>query len=396
MYRGTHPLSLIIAIVIAALLGTAGHVTTARAQDDSTSGAALAEMAGPANIIQLRTDAIQLIYLKDPIKRASIGNPKIADIVVVSPREIQVIGRKDGETTMILWDERNEAYSYHISVTKHVARQVLLRAKIGLLDRTLSRQMGVDGIFTGDNVTAGAFWGRVVSPAVPLELNQLANAYISHAPSHVEAVVQFMSSKGLLKVLAEPNLLSRSGEEASFLVGGEFPYIVPQTGGQGNTTTFTVNYKEFGTRLTFTPTVLESGVIELRVSPEVSDLDFTQGLSLLGTNIPAIRTRKVETVVELKNKESLIIAGLIEQKEEDVRTGVPGLKEIPILGYLFRRTEQRRTETELMVIITPYLVRGSYPGPQNVPADELKKKRKGTTDEIMQWELETPRGTLKP
>jgi len=204
-----------------------------------------------------------------------------------------------------------------------------------------------------------------------------------------------MSSKGLLKVLAEPNLLARSGEEASFLVGGEFPYIVPQTTGAA-TATFTINYKEFGTKLKFTPTVLESEVIELKVAPEVSDLDFTQGLTFLGSSIPVLRTRKAETMVELKDGQSLIIAGLIEQKDENVKTGIPGLKEIPLLGYLFRSTEVRRTETELMIIVTPALVRPAAQVPLEVPAEELAEDRRGRAQTIMRWEMAGPRNEPEP
>ena len=395
MHRKKHWVTLIIPFVFTVLLAPVVVSAQGSTSAYNKAGDSFAEMAGPPQLLQLRSNAIQLIYLTSPIKRASIANPKIADIVVISPKEIQVIGRNPGETSMILWDQLDRAHSYTISVSKHLPRQVLLRVKIGLIDRTKTRKVGIDGIFTGENLTAGAFWGRVVTPGIPLSLGPLTNAYISHTPSHVEAAVQFMSSKGLLKVLAEPNLLARSGEEASFLVGGEFPYIVPQSSGAA-TATFTVSYKEFGTKLTFTPTVLESEVIELKVAPEVSDLDFTQGLTFLGSSIPVLRTRKAETVVELKDGQSLIIAGLIEQKDENVKTGIPGLKEIPLLGYLFRSTEVRRTETELMIIVTPIMVRPATQVPLEVPAEELIEERKGRAQTIMRWERAGPRGEIEP
>lgn len=395
MHRRKHWITLIIPFVFTVLLAPAVVSAQGSTSDYDETGAAFAETAGPPQLLQLRVNAIQLIYLTSPIKRASIGCPKIADIVVVSPKEIQVIGRAPGETTMILWDQLDRTHAYTISVSEHLSSQVLLRVKIGLIDRTKTRKVGIDGVFTGENLTAGAFWGRVVTPGIPLTLGPLTNAFVSHSPSHVEAAIQFMSSKGLLKVLAEPNLLARSGEEACFLVGGEFPYIVPQTTG-GATATFTINYKEFGTKLKFTPTVLESEVIELKVAPEVSDLDFTQGLTFLGSSIPVLRTRKAETMVELKDGQSLIIAGLIEQKDENVRTGIPGLKEIPLLGYLFRSTETRRTETELMIIVTPILVRPATQVPLEVPAEELIEDRKGRAQTIMRWERAGPRGEIEP
>ncbi len=395
MYRRNRWITLIIPFAFAVLLAPAATSAQESTSAYDTGGASFAEMAGPPQLLQLRSNAIQLIYLTSPIKRASIANPKIADIVVVSPKEIQVIGRAPGETSMVLWDRLDRAHSYTVSVSEHLPSQVLLRVKIGLIDRSKTRKVGIDGIFTGENLTAGAFWGRVVTPGIPLTLGPLTNAYVSHSPSHVEAAVQFMSSKGLLKVLAEPNLLARSGEEASFLVGGEFPYIVPQTTGAA-TATFTINYKEFGTKLKFTPTVLESEVIELKVAPEVSDLDFTQGLTFLGSSIPVLRTRKAETMVELKDGQSLIIAGLIEQKDENVKTGIPGLKEIPLLGYLFRSTEVRRTETELMIIVTPALVRPAAQVPLEVPAEELAEDRRGRAQTIMRWEMAGPRNEPEP
>jgi len=395
MYRRNHWISLIILFAFAALLAPAAAPAQEFTSSLSEEGASFAEMAGPPQLLKLRSNAIQLIYLTSPIKRASIASPKIADIVVVSPKEIQVIGRSPGETSMILWDQFGRAHSYTISVSKHLPRQVLLRVKIGLIDRTKTRKVGMDGVFTGENLTTGAFWGRVVTPGIPLDMGPLTNAFVSHSPSHVEAAIQFMSSKGLLKVLAEPNLLARSGEEASFLVGGEFPYIVPQSTG-ATTATFTVSYKEFGTKLTFTPTVLESEMIELKVAPEVSDLDFTQGLTFLGSSIPVLRTRKAETVVDLRDGQSLIIAGLIEQKDENVKTGIPGLKEIPLLGYLFRSTETRRTETELMIIVTPAMVRPSTQVPLEVPAEELSEDRKGRAEVIMRWEMAGPRNEPEP
>jgi pilus assembly protein CpaC len=168
---------------------------------------------------------------------------------------------------------------------------------------------------------------------------------------------------GLVSILAEPNLTALSGETASFLAGGEFP--IPVT--QGNNA-ITIEYKQYGVGLAFTPIVLGDGRISMRVRPEVSELSDAGGLKLGGFTVPALITRRAETTVELGSGQSFMIAGLLQNRNSNTIEKAPFLGDIPILGSLFRSTSYQRNETELVIIVTPYLVR-PVSGQLATPAD---------------------------
>jgi len=165
--------------------------------------------------------------------------------------------------------------------------------------------------------------------------------------------------------LAEPNLLTQTGKEASFLAGGEFPFPVVQGGVQF--TSVTIQFKEFGVRLTFTPTLTVDGTIHLKVAPEVSTLDFTNAVTISGFLVPALSTRRVETEMELKDGQSFAIAGLVDNRVEQILSKIPILGDIPILGELFKSRRLSRSKAELLVIVTPRIVK---PAPEQVlPAE---------------------------
>jgi pilus assembly protein CpaC len=172
----------------------------------------------------------------------------------------------------------------------------------------------------------------------------------------IGGVLRALESRGGFQSLAEPNLIAYNGQEASFLAGGEFPVPVVQ----GNTNAVTVLFKEFGIRLNFKPTIA-GDVIRLKVRPEVSALDFANGVSLQGFRIPALTTRRAETDVELRDGQSFAIAGLLDNIRQDDTAAIPILSKIPVIGALFRSKADRREETELMVLITPRLVRALNP-----------------------------------
>jgi pilus assembly protein CpaC len=170
----------------------------------------------------------------------------------------------------------------------------------------------------------------------------------------------------VLSILAEPNLTALSGETASFLAGGEFPIPVPQEDGK-----VTIEFKDFGVQLAFTPVVLDRGRISLHVGPEVSELTTTGAVSINGFVIPALTTRRAETTVELGSGQSFAIAGLLKNNVDHDVSKFPGLGDLPVLGSLFRSDSFRNDETELVIIVTPYLVRPvSDPG-MAVPTDGL-------------------------
>jgi len=167
----------------------------------------------------------------------------------------------------------------------------------------------------------------------------------------INSVVDALDQNGLIKVLAEPNLTAMTGETASFLAGGEFPILVPQTLGQ-----VTIQFKQFGVQLSFTPVVLSGGRISLRVRPEVSELSTTGQIQLNGYTIPGITTRRAETTVELGSGQSFAIGGLLQNNVATTVNKYPGLGNLPVLGALFRSDQFQRNETELVIIVTPYLV----------------------------------------
>jgi pilus assembly protein CpaC len=172
--------------------------------------------------------------------------------------------------------------------------------------------------------------------------------------------IQALRQNNLLRILAEPNLVAISGQEASFLAGGEFPIPVPQTG-TGGGSTITIEYKEFGVRLNMTPVVLGDGRIRLKLTPEVSDLDFSSPLVIQGSRIPIVNKRIVTTVVELADGQSFAIAGLLNNQVNAAKDVTPLLGDIPILGALFRSVRYERRETELVVLVTPKLVEPMNP-----------------------------------
>ena len=181
----------------------------------------------------------------------------------------------------------------------------------------------------------------------------------------LDATIRALKSKGEYRSLAEPNLVTMEGQEASFLAGGEFPYpTVQQAGGGGGAGgQVTITFKEFGIRLKFTPTVTNGGTIVLKVAPEVSSLDFANGLTFAGYQIPALLTRRAESTVELRPGQNLAIAGLLDNVLSDNVNKIPFLGDLPILGAFFRSKSNDQARTELLVLVTPHLVEASDVAP---------------------------------
>jgi pilus assembly protein CpaC len=181
-----------------------------------------------------------------------------------------------------------------------------------------------------------------------------------------------MTQQNLGRVLAEPNLVATSGQKASFLAGGEFPIPVPQSG-IGGAATITVEYKKFGVQLEFTPTVLSEGKIAVKVHPIVSELDNTLGQSFVlpgGYVVPGLRTREMDTHVEVRDGQTFSIAGLLSDTSRNVINKFPVLGDIPVLGVLFRSTQYQKNETELVALVTPHLVKPMKPGAARLPTDK--------------------------
>lgn len=301
-------------------------------------------------------------------------------------------------------------------------QQVMLRVRVGEIRRTALKQLGVnlqaisnDGantvfsIATGSGVAGGVTnLGKTFNPAtrsltttitngVPEIVEEITppgitsvasglgqftaadNSFGALGATHlnssgdgISGLLDALESNGLFKILAEPNLVALSGEEAKFLAGGEFPILVPQaTGGAGGGTFLTVEFKPFGVSVNFKPTVLTENRIRMSVEPEVSELNTSANTTLAGVSIPGLNTRRASTTIEMAPGESFMIAGLISDNMRSSIEQIPGIGEVPILSSLFRSTEFRREETELVLAVTPYLVDPMTSADVKLPTDNF-------------------------
>jgi pilus assembly protein CpaC len=255
--------------------------------------------------------------------------------------------------------------------------QILLKVRFASVDRSKEKQLGINLFSTGlGNTIGGITTGEFNPPTITSssgittatfvnELNFLAIFPGLNAGADIEAILQ----KNIVEILAEPNIVAQNGKEASFLAGGEYPYPVVQGGGAGSPATVTIQFKEYGVRLNFIPTITPRGTIRLQVAPEGNTLDFSNAVELSGFEVPAIDTRKVNTEVELGDGQSFVIGGLLDNRDTETFEKIPFIGDIPILGKFFQSTQVTKNNTELMVVVTPEIVAPIQVG-QAVP--ELK------------------------
>jgi pilus assembly protein CpaC len=260
--------------------------------------------------------------------------------------------------------------------------QILLKVRFASVDRSRARQLGINlfnlglgdavgGVTTtqfappsiaGGGGGSSAVTGVGATATFSNEFNLLAFFPGLGAGADISA----LETKGILQVLAEPNLMATNGKEASFLAGGEFPYPVAQ-GSSGGLTTVTIEFKEYGIRLNFIPTITPRGTIRLQVAPEVSALDYTNEVNISGFSVPGITSRKVNTEVELADGESFMIGGLLDKSTNDTFEKIPFIGDIPIIGKLFQSEIKTKNDTELIVIVTPELV-SPFPANAELPS----------------------------
>ena len=305
----------------------------------------------------------------EKIETVSLANPDIADVVSITPTELVIIGKEVGVTTLIIWGESKKYTPYDIKVDRSFAgQQVVLEVKVAEVNKNAASELGFDFLFVNrDNrhiakgeKTLGVYGGKVRTPNIPLTIGEGVTGVIGYV--NVDSLLQYstiiraLEEKGDLKLLAEPKLLCLSGEKASFLVGGEVPIPVAQTTAGGVGTTVTIQWKEYGVKLNFLPTVVDTNLINLKINPEVSSLDYTNAVLLGGYAIPAMHTRKAETVLELNSGQSIVLGGLISEEMIKNISRVPILGSIPILGTFFSRRETTKSQNELMIIVSPRII----------------------------------------
>lgn len=356
------------------------------------------------------------------VTRVAITNPTIADAVVVQPREILIDGKAPGTVSLIIWGAsgriqydvvvdagvlgleqqlktlfpgedirvilNEEALILSGSVSSNAimlkaaeiaalssskfkvinllqlpggteSQQVMLQVRFAEVNRSALKELGAAFSVNRSDWAGRATTQQFSAPVIDQDetiFSDFLNLFFFSKSEGLGVVLRALRQKGLFQSLAEPNLIAYNGKEASFLAGGEFPVpFVAGTSGQ-----VTVQFKEFGIRLNFTPTIA-GDVIRLKVRPEVSTLDFNNGVTLSGFRIPALTTRRAETEVELRDGQSFAIAGLLDNVSQTDDAAIPILSSIPIIGHLFKSKAERASRTELMVLITPRLVRALDP-----------------------------------
>jgi len=364
-----------------------------------------------------------------PIKRVSIANPEIADVRVLSPHEIYLTGKTAGTTNLTLWQNHKVTAIYDIEVAYDVSRlkqqvhdllpeekdlqiistndsitlagrmintvnlskvkalaqsyapkgkinnlvqvggvhQVMLEVRIAEMARSTTKRLGINFSWVNGNDFGVSLLGGLSSFDESITgFSSAVSALFrfSKGNSTWTGIIDALKEDGLVKVLAEPTLIALSGQTADFLAGGEFPIPVPQ---QNNS--ITIDYKKFGVGLNFTPTVLSEDVISMKVVPEVSELDFSTAVQFSGFVVPGITTRRASTTIELADGQSFAIAGLLRDSVKEQVSKFPLLGDIPILGALFRSTSFLKNESELIIIVTPHLVKPLNIAKQTLPTD---------------------------
>lgn len=258
--------------------------------------------------------------------------------------------------------------------------QILLKVRFASIDRTKSLQAGINLFSSGfGNTLAGVSTGQFSQPNISVpSAGQPATTTISNELNlfaflpglNLGATLQALQTRGIAEVLAEPNIVASNGKQASFLAGGEFPIPVVQSStGGGGAGAITIQFKEFGIRLNFIPTITPRGTIRLQVAPEVSALDYSHAVEIGGSEVPALTSRKVNDEVELADGQSFVIGGLLDNEETETFSKIPFLGDIPYIGKFFQSISKNKTNTELIVIVTPTIVQPIQAG---TPLPELK------------------------
>lgn len=367
--------------------------------------------AGAAGLT-LEVNKGRLVRLERPAATVFVANPEIADIQVKSPSLVYLLGRRPGETTLIAVDAAERVLAnIEVSVTHNLSRlrnsvralhpeiditlasvdgtlvldgvvpsasvaetvrrlavsfagnpeavinrlgieapnQVNLRVRVAEVSREVDKQLGFNWSIMGSIGSIALSFATANPFAAALSRATLSGGIGSW---DFNAVIDALEEEGLVTILAEPNLTSLSGETASFLAGGEFPILVPDADGR-----VTIEFKKFGVSLAFTPTLVGEARVNLHVRPEVSQLSNTNAVTLANFDVPSLVTRRAETTVELGSGQSFAIAGLIQNNVTHDINKIPGLGDVPVLGGLFRSDRFQRGESELVIIVTPYIVR---------------------------------------
>ena len=388
------------------------------------TAAPIAHAQSSGAVMDVPLNKSQTLRIPRPFAKAIVGNPEIADVLPTSVSSVYVMGKKIGSTNLTIYDRQGglvavvdivvgpdamglkhklaelipgEPVRVSVSndaivleggmsspaIAERVAtiaetfapkkvinlmsvgepQQVLLEVRFSEMTRQTVRQLGIEGI--AYNVGIGAAGNTLSSATVPA-INTNSNPYTGILNvGGLSVRLAALEQQGLIHTLAQPNLVALSGESASFLAGGEYP--VPT--GVDQFGRIIVEFKQFGVSLAFVPTVVADGLINLSIAPEVSAIDPSVSVQISGINIPGLKVRRAKTQIELRDGQSFAMAGLISSDFQDTVKAIPALGKIPILGALFRSTYYNRGETELVIMVTPHIVRPLKPAQILLPTD---------------------------
>jgi pilus assembly protein CpaC len=362
----------------------------------------------PSDGLSLMTGTSQIVDFPRRLKRISIADSTIADIQVTSPYQLNLIGHKPGFTTLAVWDDQGQYQERQVRIEAGGKQQVLLNVIVAELDRTRLEHQGIDlsvalahsGLSlvslpgqvatpysASSPLSSGAGAATGIAPGggslIPLLLSGSMTYGLSTLSSAVatQTFFQFLESHNLARILAQPHLLASSGQTASFISGGEIPIVLAQA---LNTS---IVFKQFGTQINFLPTVVGLQDIELLVKTEVSEPDYAHGVALFGFQVPAFVTRRADTLVRLRDNQTLIIAGLLLHDRRAIVQKVPYLGDLPYAGAIFRNTYWQDSETDLVMAVVPQIVK-----PLPAEGQVFLPTRRGplSADEIRTQELATP------
>jgi pilus assembly protein CpaC len=394
------------------------------------AGSALTAQTSPAPRLSVAVGKSLVLDSPVKIKRIATASSELVESVVIGPKQVLLNGKLPGETSLVLWldDESHITYDLvveapqrrllavreqiaaeipgsNVTVTTDdndvfvrgrvkdlieaervmaiastlgkainllrvdvpaVEPQILLRVKFANVDRSAVSDAGLDLAGTAFNQTTAAGTGSPISQTggPPFSLSQAVNIFLFRRDLGLTAAIHALEVKRQLQLLAEPNLLVINNTEGHFVAGGEFPFPVVQPG--SGSTSISIAFKEYGIKLGFMPSITPRGSIRLQVSPEVSALDYTNSVTVAGTTVPGTSTRKVQTEVELESGQTFVIAGLLDNQTTEALSKVPGIGNIPVLGKLFQSRTISRSNSELLIIITPEIVR-PVPAGQSPP-----------------------------
>ncbi len=365
------------------VLGKKMGTTSLTVYDNANNVISVVDVAVGPDIVSLRRQLSELIPGEQIGAKISNDSVVLTGVVSNGPainRAVELAKTYAGEKVVNM-------------MSVGASQQVMLEVRFSEISRQTGKQIGLSGFGFSDGGTFGAAIGNgaglvpdATNGSGVLRLDSITGSFgvfrkaFDIAGLNIDAVLDALERKGLVKTLANPTLVALSGETASFLAGGEFPVPVAQSnggggggGGNGNNGGITVEFKPFGVSLAFTPTVLADGVINLAVEPEVSSIDPSASITVNGLVIPGLQTRRANTVLELRDGESFALAGLIRKDFQTTVRQVPLLGSIPIIGSLFRSSGFQKGETELVIVVTPRLVQPIKAGaPVALPTDRVQ------------------------